>query len=116
MKRKKEKRIKKKLDIKSKILIVLLSIRAIGQILNAITLMTEPIFFSFYCIMAFVYLIALLGVLIKKIWGSILTMIIALLDLSLVTIFMTGPSAFGALIMDLTLLFLGYKENEKLRS
>ena len=90
-------------------LIILLVIRLIGQGANAFWMLNDPVFFAAYSFFGLIYLICLIGVIAKKKWGSVLTVVIAVVDI-LFSLTMGGAAALGAGIMDLLLMSLGYKE------
>jgi len=102
----------KKFNAITIILIVLLSIRLLGQILNftgsltTISLIINITFFIFY-------LLALIGVILKQRWGSILALIVGIID-ALAAFFLGGARGVGAGVADLILIFLAYKEYKQI--
>jgi hypothetical protein len=104
----------KKFNAITIILIVLLSIRLLGQILSSIrplttiSLIISIAFFIFY-------LLALVGVILKQKWGSILALIVGIID-ALAAFFMGGAMGVGAGVADLILIFLAYKEYKQISS
>jgi uncharacterized membrane protein YjdF len=66
-----------------------------------------------YGITAIVYIVSLLGVVLKKKWGSILIMIFAIIDVFFAFI-VGGTFGLGAGVVDLILIFLGYSEYKQL--
>ena len=96
------------------ILIVLLIIRLFGQIFQAIAFIGSSFLFIIPSLFAILYGAALVGILKKQKWSLILVMIIAGIDL-LFALFIGGASGIGAGIVDLILLFLGYKEYSALK-
>ena len=108
----KNKPLTKKFNAITIILIVLLSIRLLGQILNStrslttISLIINIAFFNFY-------LLALIGVILKQRWGSILALIVGVID-ALAAFFMGGTVGVGAGVADLILIFLAYKEYKQI--
>jgi hypothetical protein len=94
-------------------LIVLLTIRAIIQI-AMIFIEKEAISKFIFIILALAYLIAILGVSLKRKFGAVMTMIIATFDL-LSALLVGGTFGLGAGIMDLALVFLGYKEYTQIK-
>ena len=96
------------------VLIGLLILRLLGQIFQIIVLMSVSFLFIVPLLLAILYTAALVGILKQQRWGSILVMIIAGIDL-LSALFIGGASGIGAGIVDLILLFLGYKEYSALK-
>jgi ABC-type multidrug transport system permease subunit len=107
--------MEKKFGAATIILIILLIIRFIGQFANAFLLSADMVYLVISSILGVVYLAALIGVLIKQKWGSILVMIIAVIDI-LFALPIGGAKGFGAGVMDLILIFLGYKEYKQISS
>jgi hypothetical protein len=60
------------------------------------------------------YLVALVGILLRKKWGTVITGLLAILDLPLVLFLISGPDRIGALVVD-TIIYLTY-DNYKLLS
>ena len=102
----------KKFSISAIILIILLAIRAVSQFL--IFILPETFFdiaiILVVLIFSLVYLMALLGVILKTKWGLIITIIIAIIDI-LITPFseFNTWSILGTLIFDVVLLVLSGK-------
>jgi len=96
------------------VLIGLLILRLFGQIFQIIALMSVSFLFIVPLIFAILYAAALLGIIKQQKWGSILVMVIAGIDL-LFALFIGGASGIGAGVVDLILLFLGYKEYSALK-
>lgn len=87
---------------------VLLAIRTLGQI-GAIM---SPIMITQITgvVMAVIYIGSLIGVFRKNKWGSIIAIIVAIIDILLAFSLFTGAFAFGAAAYDVIMMFLGYKE------
>ena len=66
-------------------------------------------------IMFSAYLIALVGILLKRKWGVITCGILAILDIPIVLFMVGGAGRIGALVVDLIIIYLAY-ENYKLIS
>jgi len=96
------------------VLIGLLILRLFGQIFQIIALMSVSFLFIVPLIFAILYAAALIGIIKQQKWGSILVMVIAGIDL-LFALFIGGASGIGAGVVDLILLFLGYKEYSALK-
>ncbi len=97
------------MKITTAVLVGLLILRLFGQIFQIIDLISISFLFIVPLILAILYAAALVGILKQQRWGSILVMIIAGIDL-LSALFIGGARGIGAGIVDLILLFLGYKE------
>ena len=96
------------------VLIGLLILRLLGQIFQIIVLMSVSFLFIVPLLLAILYTAALVGIVKQQKWGSILVMVIAGIDL-LFALFIGGASGIGAGVVDLILLFLGYREYSALR-
>jgi hypothetical protein len=66
-------------------------------------------------IMFTAYLVALIGILLKKKWGAVISGLLAILDLPLALFLISGPGRIGALVLDAIIIYLAY-ENYKLVS
>lgn len=88
------------------VLMILLIIRLVSQI--AVLFISPFVSFNYIIIaMAVLYLLALVGVILKSKWALILVIIIAVIDIILSVAFMEMTPAFvGAVVVDLVLLFL----------
>jgi hypothetical protein len=104
----------KKFKVINLILIILLIIRSIAQIINAFASQTS-IELSMFLIIAVLYLMAFIGILIKQKWGSILVIVLAIIDI-LFAFMVGGFFGLGAGITDLILIFLGYKKYKQISS
>lgn len=104
--------MKKKFNAITIILVIILLVRLIAQVVSAAASQTGAFLVSF-SVFAILYLIALSGVYIKQKWGSILVIALAVIDI-LFAFIESGAFGFGAGVVDLALLFLGYKEYEQL--
>lgn len=110
----------KKFEATTIALIVILSVRFLGQILwiisgfmsemENIDLVSTIIAGS---LIATAYLISLLGVSLKRKWGSISAMVIAGIDL-IFALLVGGFSGLGAGVVDIVLIFLAYREYKQL--
>ncbi len=107
--------MEKKFGVITIILIILLIIRLIGQFASAFLLSADMVYLVIFSILGFAYLAALSGIFIKQKWGSILVMIVAVIDI-LFAFIMGGATGLGAGVVDLILIFLGYKEYKQLSS
>lgn len=97
------------------ILLILLTVRVLGQFSNVI--LGDLVLTVFSLIFASIYVIALIGIFLRKKWGVIVVVIISVLDIISVAITgIGGAYAFGAIGVDLVLLFLAYKEYTRLGS
>jgi len=95
-----------KFNLFSIIILVLLVIRLATQIILLVNSYGTSIWTSsIYVIFSVAYLSAITGMLLMKKWGSMLVMIIALIDLAF-ALGMGGASGIVAGIMDAVLLFL----------
>lgn len=98
---------KNKFGVAATILVILLVIRAAGQVFNAFSAPSDKILLGLSVVFAIVYGVSLLGLFKKAKWGAVLAMIMAVVDiLSAATI--GGANGFGAAVFDLPLLALGY--------
>jgi hypothetical protein len=102
--------VKKQFNVISVILIALLSIRFISQVVIGVLSIENLLFLSVVAVFAIAYLLALIGVILKQKWGSILAIIIAIIDLISAFTIIGESLVFWAAIMDVILLFLAYKE------
>lgn len=106
--------MEKKFNTVTIILIIFLIIRLIGQFIGGF-LFADTISQVVFSIFGILYLVALTGVFMKQEWGSILVMIIAVFDI-LFAFITGGASGLGAGVVDLILIFLGYKEYKQISS
>jgi len=88
------------------ILLVLIGWRLWGQLE---VIMTSP----GALIMFIAYLVALIGIFLRRKWGVIMCSILAILDIPIVLLIVGGSSRIGALVVDLIIIYLAY-ENYKL--
>ncbi|MBI2047337.1 hypothetical protein HYT26_04225 [Candidatus Pacearchaeota archaeon] len=107
-----EKKRQEKFGAITIILIILLIIRVIFQFVKGF-LSADTISLAISSIFGIIYLVALVGVIIKQKWGSILVMVIAVID-SLAAFMTGGVEGLGAGVVDLILIFLGYKEYKQI--
>lgn len=107
--------MKKKFGAITIILIILLIIRLIVQVVGAIVTRANIVYLSLFSVIAVLYLLILVGVSMKQKWGSILVMIIAIIDI-LFALALGGATGLGAGVMDLILIVLGYKEYKRISS
>ena len=101
--------MEKKINAITIVLLIMLIIRLIAQVILSFG---NLISISF----AALYLAAVIGVVLKQKRGSILTGVIVIIDIIASAIFTTGASTFGAVVYDLILGFLAYKEYKQLSS
>jgi len=95
------------------ILIILISVRTIGQLVVAALNWNIPTLLISYVAFSIAYIISLIGIVLNKKWGSIIIIVIAIVDL-LASLLAGGYTALGAGIYDLILLFLAFRELRKL--
>ncbi len=106
--------MKKKFKAITIILIILLVIRIFSQFFIGFS-SANINYLIIYSIVGAIYLIALIGIFMKQKWGAISIMVIAIIDILFV--FITGGAAgLGAGVIDLILLFLGYKNYKEISS
>jgi hypothetical protein len=105
--------MKKRFNTITIILIVFLAIRAFMQIV-LMFIQKDILLGVIFIFFATLYLVALLGVSLKRKFGSILTIIIAIIDL-LFALVTGGGFGLGAGVIDLILIFLGYKEYHQIK-
>src|SRR3989344_7467972 len=89
------------------ILIILLLIRLLFQIISIFLTPGAALILIFISI---IYLIAVIGIGTKKKWGSIMTGIIALIDILFAVLLVGGAIGFGAVVYDIAILVLAYLE------
>lgn len=94
-----------KFTLNSYALMALLAIRTLGQILSLRSFIS-----IIGLIFTLLYLGALVGVFLKKRWGTIITIIIAVIDILGSLTFYSGAYALGSATVDVLLMFLGYRE------
>lgn len=107
--------MKKKFTWVAIILLILLLVRFVAQIVvsASVTVLQKDLTLAslITIINGALYLAAIIGIVIRQKWGAILTGIIAALDtLSSVIFYVSAASFIGALVYNLILLFLSYKE------
>ncbi|MEK6918868.1 MAG: hypothetical protein AABW73_02405 [Nanoarchaeota archaeon] len=98
-------------SISTIILLVILSIRAIIQLFGAVTLYS-PLFTPIFFLLAALYIVAIIGIIKKHKWGLISSFIVAVIDV-MIALSIGGAASLGAGIIDLTIIFLTYKEYKK---
>ena len=99
----------KKFNAITIILLIMLILRLIVQVILSFNNLI-------FLLLAALYLAAVIGVGLKQKRGSILTGVIVIIDIIASAIFTTGASTFGAVVYDLILGFLAYKEYKQLSS
>ena len=107
--------MKKKFDFTAILLLVILTIRCISQIIIVLFLSDSAVSAVIFSIFSVVYFIALTGIFMRQKWGLILVMLVAAIDIAFALI-NGGAEGFGAGVVDLILLFLGYIEYERFSS
>ncbi|MBD3253303.1 hypothetical protein GF386_06220 [Candidatus Pacearchaeota archaeon] len=105
--------MKKKLGVTTIILIILLSIRIIGQLVIAALNWNMPVLLISYLIFSIAYIVSLIGIILNKKWGPIIAIVIAIIDI-LASLLVGGLTALGAGIYDLIILFLAFIEFKRL--
>lgn len=106
--------MKNKFNAVTIILIILLAIRAIMQIV-LMAMQKDLTFIAVFIFFTIIYLAALIGVSLKHRFGSVITIIIAVVDL-LFALASGGEFGLGAGVMDLALIYLGYKEYHQIKN
>lgn len=103
---------KKKLPGVAIALVVLLAIRALGQLLVALSIGGGGTLI--FLVLAGVYVAALVGTVQRKKWAPILVMVIGVLDaLASITV-LAGGSAFGAILFDVILVLLAVQDKKNI--
>lgn len=100
--------MKKKYGALTIILLVLIAIRFLAQVISA-AVGQEPLDIVFGGIVGAIYLAAFVGVVMKQKWGSIVALIVAIIDV-IAAFFIGGASGVGAVIFDVILFWLAWKE------
>ena len=93
---------KKKYSTGTMILLMLLGFRLFGQMEM---LMTSP----GALIMFLIYLSALIGVFMKKRWGAAMGGLVGGIDLAMSLLLTGGANRIGAVVIDLAIIYLSYK-------
>jgi len=100
-------------------LAILLVIRLISSsIISFLVYPPELLYIVLFSSFIILYALALIGVLTKASWGSILVIVIAVFDIAIALFSIgTAPFAtiFGAIIMDLILILFSYKEYKNIK-
>ena len=105
---------KQKMSAVAIVLIVLLGIRAVGQLL--IGLGSEGAGLIIYLALAAIYIAAIVGIVKRKKWAPILVIIVGVLDAISAIIALDGATAFGAIIMDAALVVLAVLQKKALET
>ncbi len=87
-------------------LLIILGIRFVVQLILSFT---NPVVLLFVAL----YFFAMVGVGLKRKWGSMIAGLIAVIDIISAAAFTSGASGFGAVVYDLILGFLAYKEYQE---
>jgi hypothetical protein len=99
--------MKKKFDAAAIVLIILVIIRALDQFVIAATNIGTAYGYA-YSFTGIIYIVSLVGLLMRKKWGAILILIFAIFDILAAVIF-GGVAALGAAVVDLVIIWLAYK-------
>jgi hypothetical protein len=114
-KRKKEAKKKpgKRFSVVAVILLIFLLIRFIAHVAGVFITLEDVFTTVIYSVFSIAYLAGFIGVLLKKKYGSVIVIVIAIIDL-ISALFVGGAAGIGAGIYDLILLFLACREYKNL--
>ncbi len=82
-------------------LLVLITWRMLGQVENVMASAGALIMFASY-------LVALVGILLKRKWGAGISGFLAIMDLPLTLFLISGPARIAALVVDAGIVYLAY--------
>ena len=107
--------MKQKLRSTSMLLMVILLIRAIFQFITLFRLKAIGLGFILVLIFAILYSVSLVGIYKKQKWAIFLAIFIGIVDL-IIALINGGAASVGAGVIDVSILFLAYKEYQNYES
>lgn len=98
----------KKFGAVTVILLIFIAIRFLAQIISAVVGATAADM-VFGGVVGAIYLVAFVGVVMKQKWGAVIALSVAVLDV-ISALFVGGAAAVGAIVFDILLFGLAWKE------